>query len=141
MLRLCHFFFNFADKYKISVKGTINHFDMKNVLLIIVSAAVGICLLSCSASDTKSDTQGGEQTVISEQQKQQAAEKGWAAARELINAKDTFDLHAGLIKARAIQSEFVTQKRKLEAEAFDTAFIHTLRAVRPDIAREIEEQK
>lgn len=62
--------------------------------------------------------------------------EGRTAARALINVNpaDTFAIQQELLNARARQSKYVTAGKKIEAEAFDTAFMHTLYAVQPRIA-------
>lgn len=69
-----------------------------------------------------------------------AVSDGRVAARALINLNptDTLAIQTALIDARSRQSEYVTSGKKDAAEAFDTAFIHTLRAVRPEVAAAVE---
>ena len=66
--------------------------------------------------------------------------QGRTAARSFLDAdpSDTLALQDKLLEARAIQSKYVTAGQHDHAEAFDTAFIHTLRAAKPEVARAIE---
>lgn len=63
--------------------------------------------------------------------------EGRRAARDFINAtwSDTLELQNKLLKARSMQSKYTIDKREECAAAFDSGFIRTLRAVRPDVAR------
>lgn len=113
--------------------------------MYIKSILSGTCLVilaalttACSAGGDGAQGAGG--ASVSEQQKQEAVNKGRTAARALINVNesDSFGIQGKLLEARAMQSQYVTDGRKVEAEIFDTAFIHTLRAVKPELARQIE---
>lgn len=110
---------------------------LNNIICVAVSAVLALGCVCCSGSD--SGNGNGSQTLSAEEQTE-AVNKGRLAARALINvaADDTLGMQSKLLEARAIQSSYLTAGRKAQAEVFDTAFIHTLRAVRPDIAREIE---
>ncbi|MCM1005020.1 MAG: hypothetical protein NC402_01850 [Prevotella sp.] len=110
---------------------------MKHILITSVTIVITALFASCSGSD---NAQADGSASLTEEQRNEAANKGATAARAIINATDSLEIQAKLLDARAKQSEYVTQKRAAEAEVFDTAFIHTLRAVRPDIAKEIESQ-
>lgn len=65
---------------------------------------------------------------------------GREAARKFLNRpwKDTTELHGQLLEARSQQSKYTKAGRKQSATAFDSAFVSTLKTVRPDIARELE---
>lgn len=66
--------------------------------------------------------------------------EGRTAARSFINTEglDTMAIQEKLMDARARQSSYASSHQREAAEAFDTAFISTLRTVRPDLARDIE---
>lgn len=110
---------------------------LNNIICVAVSAVLGLGSVCCSGSDSGKGS--GSQPLSAEEQAE-AVNKGRLAARALINvaADDTLGMQSKLLEARAIQSGYITSGRKAQAEVFDTAFIHTLRAVRPDIAREVE---
>lgn len=122
------------------LKGPSKPIKMKpnRIINILVSAASLGCVCACSGSGSVGEG-GAEQPLTPEQQKE-AVDKARVAARALvdISVDDTLGMQNGLLKARAIQSDYMTSGHKAQAEVFDTAFIHTLRAVRPDIAREVE---
>lgn len=63
--------------------------------------------------------------------------EGRRAAREFINANwsDTLELQRKLLKARSQQSKYTIDHRDECAAAFDSGFVRTLRAVRPEVAR------
>lgn len=106
--------------------------------IIIAVAVLAIGGVACSGSDEKTTAAGAS---LTQEQETEAVNKGRMAARALINVKDddTLGMQSKLLEARAIQSGYITAGNKAQAEVFDTAFIHTLRAVRPDIAREVEQ--
>lgn len=66
--------------------------------------------------------------------------EGRTAAREFVNAqwKDTMELQRRLLEVRVRQSKYVENKMPEAAAAFDSAFVGTLKTVRPDIARHLD---
>ncbi len=112
------------------------------VKTLALTCVIALSLCSCGSSSGETDSA----TAVIEQGEGEAADieaaimQGRTAAREFIDADpaDTLALQAKLLDARAIQSRYVTAGKREHAEAFDTAFIHTLRAVRPEVARSIE---
>lgn len=107
-------------------------------LLISISAAACLSLSACGGSDATTD-----RIELGEAENadiEAAIMQGRTAARKFLDAdpSDTFALQDKLLEARATQSEYVRAGRPKHAEAFDTAFIHTLRAAKPDVARAIE---
>lgn len=95
-----------------------------------------LALASCGSAQ-QNETERGEAEAADIEA---AIMQGRTTARAFINIDptDTFALQNALLEARARQSEHVTAGRRAHAEAFDTAFIHTLRAVSPDVARAVE---
>lgn len=93
-------------------------------------------LCACSSKDVKQVENGEAESANIEA----AIMEGRTAARSFISADpaDTFALQKKLVEARAIQSKYIQAKHPEHAEAFDSAFIGTLRAVNPDVARSIE---
>ena len=51
--------------------------------------------------------------------------------------KDTAQLQKALIDIKAKQSRYLVEGKTKSAEAFDSAFISTIRTVEPDLARKI----
>lgn len=51
--------------------------------------------------------------------------------------KDTAELQKALIEAKVKQSRYLIDGKPKCAEAFDSAFISTIRTVKPDLARKI----
>lgn len=68
--------------------------------------------------------------------------EGRTAAREFVNAqwKDTMELQKRLLEVRSRQSKYVENKMPEAAAAFDTAFVNTLKTVRPDVARHLDKR-
>lgn len=65
--------------------------------------------------------------------------EGREAARIFVNRpwRDTIELQRKLLEARSRRARFDTAGHKKAAEAFDSAFISTIRTVNPDIARHL----
>lgn len=94
---------------------------------------------SCSGKQAKEIEKGeGEQATL-----EAAIMEGRRAARPFLNCDttDTLGMQALLLDARAKQSQYIMEGKTDRAEAFDTAFIHTLRAVNPPVARAVEKIK
>lgn len=51
--------------------------------------------------------------------------------------KDTLQLQRALIDAKVQQSRYIIAGKHKSAEAFDSTFVSTIRAVNPDLARKI----
>lgn len=83
---------------------------------------------------------GTERTEAVTAEIEAAQMEGRNAAREFVNAewKDTMELQNRLLQVRSKQSKYVEGKMPEAAAAFDSAFVGTLRTVRPDIARELD---
>ena len=66
--------------------------------------------------------------------------EGRKAAGQIIGPKweDTLKLERALLDAKTIQSKYLIQGKPECAEAFDSAFISTIRTVNPDLARKIK---
>lgn len=105
---------------------------------ILFSAYAALALTACSSGGDNNTTAEGNEKAPTDIET--AVNDGRIAARALINIDptDTLAVQTALIDARSRQSEYVTAGKKDAAEAFDTAFIHTLRAVSPKVATEIE---
>lgn len=102
---------------------------MKRTVIFVSLAA---CLLaSCSQVDK---TEGTTAEITAAQM------EGRRAAKEFINRewRDTIALQHSLLEAKAKQSKYLIEGRQDCATAFDSGFISTLRAVRPDVARQLK---
>lgn len=66
--------------------------------------------------------------------------EGRRAAGKLLapDWKDTMELQNALLEVKATQSKYVMEGKTKSAEAFDSAFISTLRTVNPDLAKKIK---
>ena len=99
---------------------------------------VGAMMLAvgCKSGSGEGGAEGETSAMIED-----AHLKGREAARVFVNTawKDTMELQGKLLEASAKKSEFAG-KKQCEA-AFDSAFISTVRTVRPEIARELERCK
>lgn len=115
---------------------------MKKLLIISAFIAAFSFLPACSGSEDGRTVNTPNSGTLTDEQVNAAAERGRKAARELINVDpmDTLGMQNKLLEARAILSEYVTEKRAAEAEVFDTVFMHTLQAVRPDIYNDIRQE-
>lgn len=112
---------------------------MKKFAYIFTLFLAVVLFAACSGSEDKTTS---KDVKVDKQHEQEAINAGRVAARAVLSVedlKDTFALQNKLLEARAVQSKYVSEGRKAEAEIFDTAFIHTLRAARPELARAIEQ--
>lgn len=94
-----------------------------------------LVMMAGGVSCNKTQTAGETAAALEE-----ARIDGREAARIFVNRpwKDTVELQCQLLEARAKQSKYVTAGRKQSAAVFDSAFVSTLRTVRPEMARELE---
>lgn len=94
------------------------------LLLVIVSA--------CSLGQT-------EKTEATVAEIEAAQMEGREAAKLFLarDMTDTMTMQRSILEARAKQSKYVMDKKPECVAAFDTAFVSTIRSVRPDLAREI----
>lgn len=98
-----------------------------------ITAFIGlmtVSLFSCGSSN-----EGNENASEIEA----AMMMGRDEARHLVNRKwtDTLELQNYILEARAKQSELVMQGHKKSAEAFDSAFVSTVKSVDPELAHKI----
>lgn len=102
-------------------------------LFIALAAGVGTVgsLSSCSKTDKAAEDVADTEAAIIE---------GREAARIFVqrNWKDTTELQGLLLEARTRQSKYRMAGKERSAQAFDSAFVSTLRTVRPDVARELD---
>lgn len=97
----------------------------------IILGAAAMSLWSC----------GGEEKAERVAADTEAAQMmGREEARKFLNRpwKDTLELQRQLLESRAKKSHYEMKNEKENAAAFDSAFVSTLRTVRPELARELE---
>lgn len=102
---------------------------------IIISLTAGAALLALAACHSKNDDGAIPET---EEQIENATNAGREAARVFVNSvwKDTFQLQERLLNARAEGCRYDTAGPKQKA-AYDSAFVQTIRDVRPEVYREL----
>lgn len=110
---------------------------MKKIYINVLAAvAILFALSSCG-----SKSQNGEEGVKeSREQIDSARNAGREAARKIIVREwtDSMQFQNAVLEARAKKSMYEMAKRQQSVEAFDSAFISTIRATRPDLARQLE---
>ena len=106
---------------------------MRRNILIIGAAVLSFTavFISCSKAEK------GEET---EAEIEAAMIQGREAGRIFLTRpwNDTVELQSKLLEARSRRARYDTIGHKRSAEAFDSAFVSTIRTVNPDIARQIE---
>ena len=104
-------------------------------LFIVMTVGLGpvfsSLLSSCSKTDKDAEDVAETEAAIID---------GREAARIFVqrNWKDTTELQGLLLEARSRQSKYRMAGKEQRALAFDSAFVSTLRTVRPDVARELD---
>lgn len=95
-------------------------------------AFTGILFLLCACAQT-------ERTEDITAEITAAQMEGRRAAGKILGPQwtDTTQLKRALMDAKVTQSRFLIQGNPAAAEAFDSTFISTIRAVNPDLARKI----
>lgn len=108
---------------------------MRNSGIIILAAALVSGLGACSQGERAEAVQA-EVTA----QQMEAAKEGREAAKAIVtkNWTDTMQLQQAIIDARARNSKYEIEGDKAAKAAFDTAFINTIRTVRPDLADQLK---
>lgn len=103
---------------------------MRKLLYMAVAAA--LLLPACGKKVEK-----GEET---EAEIEAAMIEGREAARVFVNTewKDTMELQYRLLQARTRSSKYDMAKKPQSKAAFDSAFVSTIRTVRPDVAAELD---
>ena len=109
---------------------------MKGILKYLLAGGVALAAFGCGGGDGSGDNSGDSPAAI-----EAAHLKGREAARVFVNTtwKDTVQLQRQLLEANAKRSEFDGQEKAVAA--FDSAFISTVRTVRPDVAAELERMR
>lgn len=110
---------------------------MKKIYLTILSGALFSAFTLISASCSEKAEQAAADETADQMMDPEIA--GRNAARQFINREwtDTIQLQNALLDAKTKQSEYLRRGEPENAEKFDTAFIRTIRTVRPDLYKEI----
>ena len=103
---------------------------------ILIPAISILLLAACSQKEVKT-TEAGEETAA---EIEVAQMMGRDAARDFAVKKwdDTLALQDELLNVRAVQSKYVIDGKPQSAAAFDSAFISTMRTVRPELADHLD---
>jgi hypothetical protein len=112
---------------------------MKKKPLYLLLLPAAIALSACSGSNTASGSDSAA-TAESQADIEAATIQGRNVAREFINRdwKDTLELQTLLLEIQVKhRDKYILDKHPAQAEAFDSAFIQTIRTVRPSLADEI----
>lgn len=107
--------------------------NLKYITLAIVAAFAVII----SACHDKKETQSQGETP---EQIDSAVNAGREAARKIIvkEWRDSMQFQNALLEARAAKAEYELGNRQQSTAAFDSAFIATIRATRPDLAAQLQ---
>lgn len=92
----------------------------------------GVLLMAASCSQT-------EKTEETTAEIEAAQMEGRNAAKAFVNKEwaDTMQLQQLLLEARSKKSKYDIEKKSHCSAAYDSAFVSTLRTVRPDVARHL----
>ena len=110
---------------------------MAKKIIFLSSIILGfISLTSCGSGSNQTDGQ----TVETEAQIEAARNAGREAARMIITRefKDSMEFHGAILEAASRKATYQLEKRSQSEAAYDSAFISTIRTVRPDLARQLE---
>lgn len=104
-----------------------------NLLISVLSSAAVLTMLLLPACGETEHTEAVTAEITAAQM------EGRSAARIFVNHewKDSTKLQHHLLEAKARQSKYLIDGKPECAAAFDSAFISTIRAVRPDLAASI----
>lgn len=116
---------------------------MKQLIHAII-VVVAIVIYGCNKSGI-SDIEKAEGVAAEELALQMADPviAGRNAARTLVSKewKDTLQLQKAILEVKSKQSFYLQNGERSKAEKFDSAFIATLRTVRPDLAAQLSPRK
>ncbi len=106
------------------------------ISLGFVFGAVALCTIMTGCKKTQVAEEDVAEIEAAEMQ-------GRDAARLFVGSewKDTLDLQRQLLDARTKSSEYEIAGKHHCAAAYDSAFVSTLRTVRPDVAAHIRDPK
>ncbi len=102
---------------------------MKHIFTCLI---LMIALLSSCGGVERSEAETADVTA--------AQMEGREEARRFLNRpwSDTLELQSQLMASRAKKSKYEMRNQPEMAQAYDSAFISTLRTVRPELAKELE---
>ena len=107
--------------------------------LLYAGALCSFFLVTLALPSCKGGMKGIEEGEETQAEIEAAMMDGRMAAREFINKtwKDTIELQNHLLEARTRRVPYDTVNKPQCRAAFDSAFVSTIRTVRPDIAKEL----
>lgn len=103
-------------------------------LLTIITLSIVLIISGCNGNKQEGNVEATQSEIDA------AIINGRDAARDFVNKRfeDTLQLSGQLLEVSARRSEYTSSNRLQERAAFDSAFISTVRAVRPGLAEQIE---
>ena len=109
---------------------------IKKVCYIVLTFAGVFLTQGCSKSEETAE--GVVAEITSEQM--EAAKAGRNAAKAIVSKewKDSMQLQQAILEARAINSKYELEGKTKCKETFDTAFMNTIRTVRPELASQLQ---
>ncbi len=107
---------------------------------VVINAILGLTLTvmsSCSGCADTEHTEGITAEITAAQM------EGRSAARTFVNRewRDSTKLQQHLLEAKSRREKYIDEGKPECAAAYDSAFISTIRAVRPNLARSIERRQ
>lgn len=108
---------------------------MKYTVASAIALILSLCISSCGKS--MKGVEKGEETQA---EIEAAMMDGRMAAREFINTtwNDSIQLQNNLLEARTKRLKYDTVAKPRCRAAYDSAFVSTIRTVRPDIAKALQ---
>lgn len=108
----------------------------KKMKLPVCVSAVALSLLTALTACSGNEDGNAALTKAEKAEIQAATIEGRNAAREFVNRewRDTIELMDHLLHVKAQQSRYLLDNKPRQAEAFDSGFISTVRAVDPQLA-------
>lgn len=102
---------------------------------ILILASIIFLLASCGSNKDNQQTESTEDIET-------AIIQGRGAARRVINRQfdDSMAFQSAILEANAGKSKYQMQKKPKCEAAFDSAFLSTIRTVRPDLAKLLEKK-
>lgn len=107
---------------------------LKNTAFLVLAIGVGVIMfLSVACAET-------EHTEAITAEITAAQIEGRRAGAQIATPewKDTTKLQQALLEAKAKQSKYLIEGKPECAEAFDSAFVSTIRTINPNLAKKIE---
>lgn len=107
---------------------------------VVINAIIGLIFPVMSSCSGCAETEHTEEITA---EITAAQMEGRSAARSFVNRewKDSTKLQQLLIEAKSRRGKYIDEGKPECAAAYDSAFISTIRAVRPELARSIERRQ